>query len=74
MSGVDQLDPVLTIRETAEYLKLSKSKVYLMVKRKEIPHLKMGKSVRIRQSDLQEWLEQKIVFKNGDKRPSPLLR
>ncbi len=62
MSGVDQLDPILTIRETAEYLKLSKSKVYLMVQQGEIPHLKMGKSVRIRMSDLQEWLEQKLVF------------
>lgn len=36
-----------------------------MVQRKQIPHLKMGKSVRIRESDLLAWVEEQIV-KNED--------
>lgn len=48
---------VLTIPEVAAYLKISKSKIYYLVAQKQIPHLKLGRNVRIRESDLQEWLE-----------------
>jgi excisionase family DNA binding protein len=48
---------VLTIPEVAAYLKISKSKIYYLVSQKQIPHLKLGRNVRIRESDLQEWLE-----------------
>ncbi len=57
---MNQLESILTVSETAAYLKLSKSKVYLMVQRKEIPHIKMGKSVRIRTSDLINWIEKQV--------------
>jgi excisionase family DNA binding protein len=50
-------DPILTIPEVALYLKISKSKIYNLVSRKEIPHLKIGRNVRIRQTDLQRWIE-----------------
>jgi excisionase family DNA binding protein len=48
---------VLTIPEVAAYLKISKSKIYYLVSQKQIPHLKLGRNVRIRESDLQEWLD-----------------
>ena len=48
---------VLTIPEVAAYLKLSKSKIYYLVSQKQVPHLKLGRNVRIRESDLQAWLE-----------------
>lgn len=50
-------DPILTIPEVARYLKVSKSKIYNLVSRQEIPHLKIGRNVRIRQADLQMWME-----------------
>lgn len=50
-------DPILTIPEVARYLKISKSKVYLLVAREEIPYLKIGRCVRIRRKDLQAWIE-----------------
>jgi excisionase family DNA binding protein len=50
-------DPILTIPEVARYLKVSKSKIYNLVSKKEIPHLKIGRNVRIRQTDLQRWME-----------------
>lgn len=53
-------DRVFTIPEVAAYLKISKSKIYYLVARKEIPHLKVGRNVRIRESDLQNWLELQV--------------
>ena len=51
------MDDILTIPQVAQYLKLSKSKVYYLVQRKKIPHIKIGKNVRIRETDLKAWLE-----------------
>ena len=48
------MENILTIPEVAKYLKMSKSKIYYLVAQKEIPHLKIGRNVRIRQSDLDE--------------------
>ena len=53
-------DKVFTIPEVAAYLKISKSKIYYLVAQKQIPHLKVGRNVRIRESDLQQWLELQI--------------
>jgi excisionase family DNA binding protein len=50
-------DRILTIPEVAIYLKISKSKIYYLVQRKEIPHVRIGRNVRIKESDLTKWLE-----------------
>jgi excisionase family DNA binding protein len=50
-------DPVLTIPEVARYLKMSKSKVYYLVQQRKIPHIKIGRNVRVRERDIQLWLE-----------------
>ena len=55
------MDKILTVPEVAKYLKLDKSTVYYMIQRKQIPHLKIGKSVRIRESDLLKWIEEKMI-------------
>ena len=51
------MEEIYTIPEVARYLKLSKSKVYYMVQNGEIPHLKIGRNVRIRENDLKIWIE-----------------
>lgn len=38
-------------------LQISRAKIYLMAQKKEIPHIKIGKNVRIKQSDLMQWLD-----------------
>jgi excisionase family DNA binding protein len=48
---------ILTIPEVARYLKLSKSKVYGLVATGEIPHIRIGRNVRIREADLDKWIE-----------------
>jgi excisionase family DNA binding protein len=51
---------ILTAKQVAEYLQLSKSKVYYMISRKQLPHFRVGKNVRVRMSDLFKWLDQMI--------------
>ncbi len=53
-------DTVYTIPEVAKYLKLSRSKVYLLVTQKKIPYVRIGRNVRIRQSDLETWLKERL--------------
>jgi excisionase family DNA binding protein len=53
-------DKIFTVPEVAAFLKISKSKVYYLVSKKEIPHLKIGRNVRIRQKDLQMWMEKQV--------------
>ena len=53
------MENVYTVPEVAEHLKLSKSKVYAMVKAGKIPCIRIGRNVRILESDLVEWIEAK---------------
>lgn len=54
-------DTILTIPEVARYLKISKSKIYRLVSKNEIPHIKIGRNVRIRQTDLRIWVEKQTT-------------
>lgn len=55
---------ILTISEVAEYLKISKAKIYLLVSKNEIPHIRLGRNVRIKESDLIRWLEKQTYSMN----------
>jgi excisionase family DNA binding protein len=50
---------ILTVPEMARFLKISRSKAYRLVEEGEIPVLRIGRSVRIIQSDLLNWIEGK---------------
>ena len=51
------MEAIMTIPEVARYLKISKSKIYYLVQRREIPHVKIGRNVRIKESELTKWLD-----------------
>ena len=51
------MDEIMTVPEVAKYLKISKSKLYYLIQKRKIPHIKIGRNVRIRGSDLANWLE-----------------
>jgi excisionase family DNA binding protein len=53
-----KLDTVYTVPQVAEYLQISPSKLYLMIQKGEMPHVKIGKNVRILESDLTLYIEQ----------------
>ena len=51
------MDQFFTIPEVARLLKISKSKIYDLVQRGKIPHIRIGRNVRITESALKQWLE-----------------
>jgi excisionase family DNA binding protein len=53
------METILTIPEVAKYLKLSKSKAYYLVKRNELPHIRIGRNVRVLETDLLVWIQKK---------------
>jgi excisionase family DNA binding protein len=51
------VEEIYTVPEVAKILKISQSKLYAWAKQGKLPSVKIGKNVRIRESDLVEWLK-----------------
>lgn len=49
-------DDVLTIRQVAEYLKVTEKTVYTLAQQRRIPSFKVGGQWRFRREDLQAWI------------------
>lgn len=56
-------DMVLTVEETAELLKVSREVVYVLVKSKDFPAIKIGREWRIIIQELSVWLHQQCLSK-----------
>ncbi len=52
---------ILTVRDVAEYLRMSETKVYRLVKHQQLPVFRIGKSWRFRKDLLDEWLSQRTA-------------
>ena len=48
---------LLTVQEAADYLGYAKGTIYQKVSKGEIPHVKLGRAVRFRRRDLDEWTD-----------------
>jgi excisionase family DNA binding protein len=46
---------VMTLEEVAAYLKVHSSTVYRLVKRKQLPAIRIGSKFRFRTADIDEW-------------------
>ena len=53
----EDLDRLLTVRETATLLSLRPAHVYDLVRQRTLPALRVGKYVRVRPRDLHAWIE-----------------
>jgi len=51
-------DQILTIKEVADYLKLTEKTAYRLAAEKKLPGFKVGGSWRFKMSDLQAWIEE----------------
>jgi prophage regulatory protein len=60
------MEKIYTVPQVAEYLQISRSKMYDWVKQGKIPHVRIGRNVRIRESDLQAWIEAQITYTSPD--------
>ncbi len=54
-----EMETFLTPLEVQRLLKLSRSKLYLEIAIGGLPHLRLGRSIRIPQGRLTEWLRDK---------------
>jgi len=46
----------LTVDQVAGYLSLSKATLYQWASEKKIPHYKMGRAIRFKQTEIESWL------------------
>jgi excisionase family DNA binding protein len=53
-------DSLLNAVEVAKRLVISKAKAYQLMQRKEIPTVCMGRSARVRQQDLEEFIKRQV--------------
>lgn len=57
------MDEILTLKETAKYLKLSKTKLYGLAQKRRIPVSKVGRAWGFRKSRIDAWLEKQENIK-----------
>ena len=57
----------ITVKETAEMLRVSTSKIQTMVALKEIPHVRLGRRILFFRSDVEGWLNSKMHGPAGKK-------
>jgi excisionase family DNA binding protein len=58
----------MTISQLAEYLKISKSTIYIWIYKGKIPYAKVGKMVRFKTEDIEQWSEKRKVKASYDER------
>lgn len=52
---------LLTKAELMEYLRISRGTVDKLIKRREVPFIKLGKKVLFRKKEIDAWLESKKI-------------
>ena len=58
---------LLTVKEAARMLKLSKSLIYEMVEAGELPHVRFRSAIRFVETDLDAYISENRVEPNGNK-------
>lgn len=54
-------EEIMTIRDTAEYLKVSVPTVRKMIAKKEIPYFQKGQVIRLNRGEVNGWLHSKSI-------------
>jgi excisionase family DNA binding protein len=54
-------DRLLTAGEVADTLRVSTMTIYRLIRRGELPAVRVGRNYRVRASDLDDYLEQQVV-------------
>jgi len=56
---------LLTADDIAQRLQVSKSLAYALMQRGEIPTVRLGRAVRVRPQDLEEFIDSRVSNANG---------
>ena len=63
----------LTVKQLAELLTLSEREIYKLAASNQIPHLKIGSSIRFEPTSVLSWLESRMLTPAGRRSPSSVL-
>lgn len=56
----------MTVEELAEVLKVSQRTIQRIVRRKELPAVKIGRQFRFRKKWINEWLQENTITREGN--------
>ncbi|WP_238442568.1 helix-turn-helix domain-containing protein [Desulforamulus reducens] len=56
MIPIKQFPPVLTVKEVAELLRVSRSTVYELIKQGELPYFQIGNKKRFQTEQILQWV------------------
>ena len=56
-------DEILTLKEVADYLKLTEKTAYRLAAEGKLPGFKVGGSWRFKREDIEKWIEERKVKK-----------
>ena len=54
------LDPIMTVREVAEFLRVHPSMLYKLIRKRELPAFKVGGDYRFSRDSIEKWIADKI--------------
>ena len=60
---------ILTIKEVADYLKVTERTIYRLAAAKQIPAFKVGGSWRFSRADIDDWIKQQSAVDQSDDDP-----
>jgi len=55
-----ELPAVLTVEDMAAYLRIGRGKAYELVHQRQVPHVRVGRYIRIPREALLRWLEGRV--------------
>ena len=56
---------IMTVKDVAEYLRMSEAKIYKLVKEGVLPVVRIGKSWRFRKDLLDDWLKESSTYEGS---------
>ena len=61
-SAPDPVTRLLTVAEVAAVMRVSRMTVYRLIRRAQLKAIRVGRNYRVRQADLDEYLESQAVY------------
>lgn len=65
LTETDWFSPLLTAEEVGAYLKIGRSTVYMLLQKGDLPCVHIGRAVRVRRVDLQQFVERHLSSVNN---------
>lgn len=62
-----QAKEIMDVRELAEYLRIGKSKIYDLIRKKRIPASKIGRQYRFSKEVIDKWLKERLITERPQK-------